>query len=50
MQAITLEIILETVFGVHGGSRLAELRSALRDFLDLTTDPRFLIADAGDRP
>ena len=39
MQALTLEIILETVFGVHGGERLAELRVALRDFLDLTTNP-----------
>jgi cytochrome P450 len=43
MQAITLEIILETVFGVHGGERLGRLRSALRDFLDLTTDPRLLL-------
>ncbi len=42
MQAITLEIILETVFGVHGGERMASLRAALRDFLDLTTDPRLL--------
>jgi cytochrome P450 len=39
MQAITLEIILETVFGVHGGERLEELRVALREFLDLTTNP-----------
>lgn len=42
MQAMTLEIIIETVFGVHGGARLGELREALRGFLDLTTDPRFL--------
>lgn len=42
MQAITLEIILETVFGVHGGARMGELREALREFLDLTTDPRLL--------
>ena len=26
MQAITLEIILETVFGVHGGERMEPLR------------------------
>jgi cytochrome P450 len=39
MQAVTLEIILETVFGVHEGERLEELRVALRDFLDLTTNP-----------
>ncbi len=42
MQAITLEIVLETVFGVHGGERMDALRTALRDFLDLTTDPRLL--------
>jgi cytochrome P450 family 135 len=43
MQAITLEIILRTVFGVREGERLAELRNALRDFLDLTTNPRLLL-------
>ena len=43
MQAMTLEIILETVFGVHGGERLGELREALRSFLDLLTDPRLLV-------
>ncbi|MGN6274907.1 MAG: cytochrome P450 [Solirubrobacterales bacterium] len=43
MQAITLEIILETVFGVHGGERMGPLRDALRDFLDLTTNPRVLL-------
>jgi cytochrome P450 len=43
MQAITLEIIIETVFGVHSGGRLEALRAALRDFLDLTTNPRFLL-------
>jgi cytochrome P450 family 135 len=42
MQAITLEIILETVFGIHGGERMAPLRDALREFLDLTTDPKAL--------
>jgi cytochrome P450 len=42
MQAITLEIILETVFGIHGGERMEALRVALRDFLDLTTDPLLL--------
>jgi cytochrome P450 family 135 len=44
MQAMTLEIIIETVFGVHGGERLADLRAALRSFLDLLTDPRALVA------
>ncbi|MGC1164828.1 MAG: cytochrome P450 [Solirubrobacterales bacterium] len=43
MQAITLEIILETVFGVHDKERMDPLRAALRDFLDLTTDPRLLL-------
>jgi len=43
MQAITLEIIIETVFGVHDDQRIEALRTALRDFLDLTTDPRFLL-------
>jgi cytochrome P450 len=43
MQAITLDIILRTVFGVGEGRRLAELREALRDFLDLTTNPRLLL-------
>jgi cytochrome P450 family 135 len=42
MQAVTLEIIIETVFGVHGGERMEALRFALRDFLDLTSDPRLL--------
>jgi cytochrome P450 len=42
MQAMTLEIILETVFGVHGGERMEPLRAALRDVLDLTTNPRML--------
>jgi cytochrome P450 family 135 len=43
MQAMTLDIIIETVFGVHGGERLADLREALRDFLDVLTDPRMLV-------
>ena len=43
MQAITLEIILETVFGVHDKERLEPLRVALRDFLDLTTNPAVLL-------
>jgi cytochrome P450 len=43
MQAITLEIILETVFGVHEKARTDPLRVALRGFLDLTTDPRVLL-------
>jgi cytochrome P450 len=43
MQAITLEIILRTVFGIREAEKLVELRDALRDFLDLTTNPRLLL-------
>jgi cytochrome P450 family 135 len=45
MQALTLEIILRTVFGVDKGEveKLADLRVALREFLDLTTNPRLLL-------
>jgi cytochrome P450 len=43
MQAITLEIILRTVFGVGEGENVVDLREALRDFLDLTTNPRLLL-------
>jgi cytochrome P450 len=45
MQALTLEIILRTVFGVGGAEagKLADLRDSLRDFLDVTSNPRFLI-------
>jgi cytochrome P450 len=45
MQALTLEIIIRTVFGVGEGeaAKLADLRDALRDFLDMTTNPRYLI-------
>jgi cytochrome P450 family 135 len=40
MQAMTLEIILETVFGLHSGDdRMDALRTALRQILDLTTSP-----------
>jgi cytochrome P450 family 135 len=43
MQAMTLEIILQTVFGVRSGERMGELRAALREFLDLTTNPQILL-------
>ena len=43
MQAITLEIVLETVFGIHGGERMGQLREALREFLDLTSNPKALL-------
>jgi cytochrome P450 len=43
MQAMTLEIILQTVFGVREGERMGELRTTLREFLDITTNPQFLL-------
>jgi cytochrome P450 len=45
MQALTLDIILRTVFGVGGeeAEKLADLRGALREFLDITTNPRLLL-------
>jgi cytochrome P450 len=43
MQALTLEVIMRTVFGVREGGGLAELRDALRLFLDLATNPRLLL-------
>jgi cytochrome P450 len=43
MQALTLEIILRTVFGLGEGERLVTLRDALRRLLDMTTDPRRLV-------
>ncbi len=45
MQALTLEVILRTVFGVEKAevTKLVELREALREFLDLTTNPRLLL-------
>ena len=48
---MTLEIILETVFGVHGGRAAgASCASPLRDFLDLTTNPLAAGAGAARRP
>jgi len=43
MQALTLEIILRTVFGAREGDGLAELRDALRHYLALLSDPRQLL-------
>jgi cytochrome P450 family 135 len=39
MQAMTLEIVLRAVFGVHEGPRLERLRSELRRLLDIVTNP-----------
>jgi cytochrome P450 len=52
MQAMTLEIILRTVFGVREGERLEALRAELRRLLDIVTNPRqalFLIALGPER-
>lgn len=43
MQALTLEIILRTVFGLREGERMSELREALRRYLNLLADPRQLL-------
>jgi cytochrome P450 family 135 len=43
MQAITLEIILRTVFGLEQGERLERLRVELRGLLDLLTQPHMLL-------
>ena len=38
--ALTLDIVLRTVFGVREGRALDELRDALRDFLELEQPSR----------
>jgi len=43
MQALTLEIILATVFGLREGERMTALRDALRRFLNMLSDPRQLL-------
>jgi cytochrome P450 family 135 len=43
MQAITLEIILRTVFGLEHGERLEDLRRELRAVLDMLTRPQMLL-------
>jgi cytochrome P450 len=43
MQAITLEIILRTVFGLEQGGRLEPLRVELRKLLDMLTQPHMLL-------
>jgi cytochrome P450 len=40
MQAVTLEVIMRVVFGVHDAKRLEPLRNGLRHFLDESTNPR----------
>src|SRR5215211_8533942 len=43
MQAVTLEVIMRTVFGVREGERLERLRRALRELLEWTSDRRRLV-------
>ena len=47
MQAITLEVIMRTVFGVDEAERLDRLRTTLTEFLEWTTSPRRLFIAAG---
>jgi cytochrome P450 len=42
MQAITLEVIIRTVFGVQEADRLERMRTTLTETLDWGTDPRRL--------
>ena len=51
MQAITLQVILRTVFGMEEGPRLAALAEAMRHMIDATASPililKFLQKDLG---
>jgi cytochrome P450 len=48
-QAITLDVIMRTVFGVEEGERMTRLRTALKELLEWTTARRrlFLVAAVG---
>jgi len=46
MQALTLEIILRTVFGLGEGERLEQVRAELRRLLDIVTNPRMMLFPA----
>ena len=50
MQAITLEIILRVVFGIHERERLDRMRAALVRLLDIATAPLALVPQAAPRP
>ncbi|NES77738.1 MULTISPECIES: cytochrome P450 [unclassified Okeania] len=39
MQEITMQVILQTVFGLYDSPRLSQIRSMLTDFLELTASP-----------
>jgi cytochrome P450 len=44
MQAITLEVIVRAVFGIRDEQRVAQMRQALSDSLDVTSDWRAMLA------
>jgi cytochrome P450 family 135 len=44
MQALTLEVILRTVFGLGEGERLERLRNELRSLIEMGTERRWVIA------
>jgi cytochrome P450 family 135 len=46
MQAVTLEVIVRTIFGAEDGPRMDELRARLRDAAELTTQPRTMASMA----
>ena len=50
MQAITLEVIVEAVFGVRGEERQTQMRDQLRETLEMTGDPRSVLALLTARP
>ena len=50
MQAVTLEVIMRTVFGVEEGARLDRLRARLRELLEVTTDRRRMLVLAALGP
>ncbi|MDX6666149.1 MAG: cytochrome family [Solirubrobacteraceae bacterium] len=43
MQDVTLEVIVRVVFGEHDAARAANLRSAVKRFLEFGTDPKVFI-------
>ncbi len=50
MQAITLEVIMQAVFGIVEGPRLEHMRELLRGMIDWVTNPRRLAALAALGP
>lgn len=50
MQAVTLEVIVRTIFGDDEPTRLDNLRARLRDAAELTTQPRMMVRMAALGP